>query len=123
MMPPHCTQVRGGLVFTTSIPRLVAYAVCVGLPFGLVFGTLTCLPARLFGRRDLPRLQSAAYSGILVSTACTGALIGYLHDAFGGYQVPLLVTFAASAVQQLLLLYLQRADVRAESRATSYEVL
>jgi hypothetical protein len=115
-------DVHGGLVFATSIPRLVAYAVCVGLPFGLVFGTLTCLPARLFGRRDLPRLQSAAYSAILLSTACTSALIGYLHDAFGGYQVPLLVTFAASAVQLLLLLYLQRADVAA-ARATNYEVL
>ena len=108
-------DVHGGLVFATSIPRLVAYAVCVGLPFGLVFGTLTCLPARLFGRRDLPRLQSAAYSAILLSTACTSALIGYLHDAFGGYQVPLLVTFAASAMQLLLLLYLQRADAAARA--------
>jgi hypothetical protein len=36
--------------------------------------------------------------------------------------VPLLVTFAASAVQLLLLLYLQRADVAA-ARATNYEVL
>lgn len=115
-------DVSGGLRFARAMSRLLAYAVVVGLPFGLIFGTLTCLPARLFGRKDLPKIQSATYSAILLSAASTGALVGYLRDLFQGYEVPLLLTAASSFVQIGLLLFLMRADVRACARA-NYESL
>ena len=110
-----------GLTFTKSNTRLTCYAVAVGLPFGLLFGTLQCLPARLFGRRDLPSIQSAIYSAILLSSSCFVPLVGYLRDAFGGYQLPLLVTFGTSLVQAGLLLFLMQADVRAsEAESLQY---
>jgi hypothetical protein len=85
----------------------------VGVPFGLIFGTLQCLPARLFGRTDLPRIQSATYSAILIATAAFGPLVGRLRDVFGGYQAPLVLTFVASCLQCSLLLYLMGQDARA----------
>lgn len=111
----------GALAFVQSTPRLFVYAVVVGFPYGLVFGTLTCLPARLFGRKDLPKLQSASYSAILLSSACTGPTVGWLRDVSGGYQVPLMLTFTITAAQCALLLFLMDADAKAS--ATSYKVL
>lgn len=103
----------GALSFATSPLRLTVYAVTVGLPFGLIFGTLQCLPARLFGRRDLPRLQSTTYSSLLLSISLFLPLVGFLRDAFDGYHVPLLCTFGASVMLLGLLLYLRAADERA----------
>ena len=71
------------------------------------------MPARLFGRADLPRIQSATYSAILISTAVFGPLVGQLRDTFGGYEAPLVMTFVASCTQCSLLLYLKQQDVRA----------
>ena len=78
LLDVHASEIGGQLssvlTFATSTPRLLAYAVTVGVPFGLIFGTLQCLPARLFGRRDLPSIQSATYSAILLSAATFGPL-------------------------------------------------
>lgn len=110
------------LVFATSTPQLVAYAITVGVPYGLLFGTFQCLPARLFGRRDLPKIQSATYSAILIATALFGPLVGHLRDAYGGYQAPLCLTFVACCIEAALLVYLMRADARARTGA-SYRTL
>ena len=119
-----CESFVASLMFTKSTWRLYAYAVMVGLPFGMIFGTLQCLPARLFGRQDLPAIQSATYSAILAASAIFGPLVGLLRDAFGGYQVPLIVTFCASCMECVLLAFLMRADATAqEAVAMSYENL
>ena len=55
----------GSLAIAQHTPRLMVYSLTVGLSFGLIFGTLQCLPARLFGRRALPALQSATYAAVI----------------------------------------------------------
>ena len=69
--------IHAAVAFTTNRARLVAYAVVVGSSFGLLFGMLQCLPARLFGRRDLASIQSATFVAILVATSmCAPAACG-----------------------------------------------
>ena len=115
-------DLTNGLTFAQSNARLMCYAITVGLPFGALFGTLLCLPARLFGRRDLPTLQSAIYAAILLASGLFIPLAGYLRDTYGGYQLPLLLTAGASAIEMCLLAHLMRVDARARaSAATSYQ--
>ena len=38
-----------------------------------------------------------------------------VRDAFGGYEVPLVLTFFASSLQLMLMLYLMRADASARA--------
>ena len=103
----------GGVAVAQNTPRLFAYAVVVGLSFGFVFGTLQCLPARLFGRRDLPKLQSILYGAILLSTASFNPFVGWLRDYFDGYVAPLLLTFCASFLLVGLMLFLAKEDAEA----------
>jgi hypothetical protein len=106
-MPPRA------LHFAHSTPRLICFAAIVGTSFGLIFGMLQALPVRLFGRRDLPKIQSVAYSAVLLSTALLSPLVGYLRDALQGYEVPLLLTFSTSLVQVGLVIGLMQADMTA----------
>ena len=70
---------------------------------------------------QLPTIQSAIYAAILLSTASFVPATGYLTDRFGGYQLPLLITFGASLLECGLMLFLMRADARASvARATAY---
>ena len=102
------------ITVTQSVPRIALFAVVAGLTFGLIFSTLLCLPMRLFGRRDLPRLQSYAYSAILASAASFGPLVGMLRDLVNGYQLPIAITFLATALQcTFMALVLKRADASA----------
>ena len=69
---------------------------------------------RLFGRTELPRLQSYAYSAILASAASFGPLVGMLRDLVNGYQLPIAITFLATALQcTFMALVLKRADASA----------
>ena len=106
--------IAAAITVTQSVPRIVLFAVVAGLTFGLIFSTLLCLPMRLFGRRDLPRLQSYGYSAILASAATFGPLVGMLRDLINGYQLPIAITFLATALQCALMgSILMRADASA----------
>ena len=95
------------------------YGAVVGTSFGTIFGLIQCLPIRLFGRRDLPTIQSLMYSSVLLANATSIPLMGALHDAFGGnYNVPFLVTFGASIVEVGLLVLLRRRDIEATAQCT-----
>jgi hypothetical protein len=118
-----CATFRSSLVFVTSAARLVPFAAVVGSSFGLLFGLLQCLPARLFGRRDLATIQSANFAAILFGASIFGPLVGFLRDACGGYQVPLLVTFLASTLQMALMVLLMRADAKACLAPVKYSTL
>merc|ERR1712032_1137924 len=116
-------DVVGAVDFTQSNARLIVYAVAVGVPFGLMFGTLLCLPARLFGRRALPTLQSTIYSAMILSTAICVPFFGFLHHSFEGYEVVLLLTFGCSATELIFFIFLMRADKNAAQPDEYYDVL
>jgi len=118
-----CAALAASLSFVTSTARLVAYALVVGSSFGLLFGLLQCLPARLFGRRDLATIQSVNFAALLLGASLFGPLVGFLRDACGGYQVPLLATFLASALQMVLMVVLMRANAHACSAPVKYSSL
>lgn len=99
---------------TRSYGRLLAYAIVVGVSFGVIFGTLLCMPARLFGLGSLPVLQNVAASAVLLASAMFSPLAGFLRDVFHGYEVTLLCTFVASFAQLLLMVFLMTCDEDAE---------
>jgi len=102
------------LTVTRSLPRLQAFAVAAGFSFGVVFGLIQCLPIRLFGRRDLPTLQSLMYVSVLLATATAVPLVGFLRDAFDQtYSVPFMLTLSASVCETGLLQFLMRKDINA----------
>ena len=60
---------------------------------------------------ELPTLQSLMYTAVLLSTATSVPLVGYLRDAFGQtYSLPFLVTFGASLVEVGIMSYLMGKD-------------
>ena len=111
-------DVAHALVVTRSPRRLRVYGVAVGLAFGVLFGLIQCLPIRLFGRRSLPTLQSLMYAIVILGNATVLPVMGYLRDAYEEtYAVPLLVSFAASAVLQPFFCLLMVRDREATQRA------
>ena len=106
------------LVVSQELPRLRVYGVLTGLAFGSLFGLIQCLPIRLFGRRCLPTIQSLMYAIVIFGNASVLPLMGALRDAYDEtYSMPLLLSFIASALLQLVFNCLLAAD-RAASAAT-----
>ena len=109
-------DVAHGLKVVSNMRRLQLYAVLVGFTFGIVFALIQCLPIRLFGRRDLPTLQSLMYISVLLGNATVIPLMGFLRDSFGQtYAVPFAVTFVASMLEIALLRILMHRDLAATS--------
>jgi hypothetical protein len=108
-----------GIAVTHSLARCSVHAALAGITFGMIFGTLQCMPVRIFGRRDLPRLQSYAYSAILASAATFGPAIGVLRDTADGYQLPLLITFVLTFCEVFLMARIMGADAQAASTEAS----
>ena len=90
----------------SSVPLLVSTAL-----FGLTIGNLLMMQSLLvadrFGVRDFPRIS--ARQGLIAFTGTAGGpfLLGWLHDAAGGYRAAYLAAGACSLVATTLFVFAQ----------------
>jgi MFS family permease len=91
----------GSFAVLALVPGLAGLAAGTVL-FGITIGNLTVLiplvVVELFGMADYPRIYAVSQFGASVGTAIGPALLAQLHNAFGGYRVPLLVLAAISGL-------------------------
>jgi MFS family permease len=84
------------LAFATSTTMIFAAIVLFGATIGNILMLQPLLIAERFGVRDYPRIYSRAQLLALVGTAGGPLLLGWLHDAAGGYRASYLVAGALS---------------------------
>jgi MFS family permease len=77
---------------------LVAGSVLMGLTIGNVTTLSPIIVRREFGAVSFGAVYGIASCGIQLATAMGPSFYGLLHDAFGGYRVPLLLAAAADLV-------------------------
>lgn len=105
--------IAGGLagVITVAVApqRLYLFCTLYGVSFGFTHSLLTCQPAALFGRQTLPVVQNVYWAVVTFGYVSGVYVIGQVHDLYGSFGVPLLITFAASALCGIACLALAAA--------------
>ena len=87
----------GSALAETEVAFLLASA-CFGLTVGNLLMLQPLLLADAFGTRDYPRIYSFGNLFTTVGVAGGPALLGFLHDATGGYRPGFLVAAAVTVV-------------------------
>ncbi len=94
-----------GLAFAGSTSALFAWIVLFGATIGNILMLQPLLIAERFGVRDYPRIYSRAQLYGLVGTAGGPLLLGWLHDASGGYRTSYVVAGCCSIVGAVAFLW------------------
>lgn len=99
------------LAVADTAPVLLAAAFAFGLTVGNLLMMQSLLLAERFGVRDFPRISARQGLFVFTGTASGPFLLGYVHDAAGGYRSAYLAAAACSAIGALLFA-LARSDAR-----------
>ncbi|MDW3216893.1 MAG: MFS transporter [Ilumatobacteraceae bacterium] len=100
-----------GLAFAMSTTPIFAAIILFGATIGNILMLQPLLIAERFGVRDYPRIYSRAQLLGLVGTAGGPLLLGWLHDAAGGYRSSYLVAGALSLAGAIAILFAGPAKV------------
>lgn len=104
------------LAFADSTATIFASIVLFGATIGNILMLQPLLIAERFGVRDYPRIYSRAQLYGLVGTAGGPLLLGWLHDAAGGYETAYVIAAACSLVGAGVLLWAGPAHSRDAGR-------
>ena len=88
----------GALAFADTTPLIFGAIVLFGATIGNILMLQPLLIAERFGVRDYARIYSRGQLFTLVGTAGGPLLLGALHDASGGYEIPYVVAGVCSLV-------------------------
>lgn len=91
------------LAFASSVWVLIPAIILFGASIGNILMLQPLLIAERFGVRDYPRLFSRSQFVGTIGVAGGPLLLGWLHDAFGGYRVSYVVAACCSVVGGLIL--------------------
>ncbi len=103
------------LGFAESAPFIFSSIVLFGATIGNILMLQPLLIAERFGVRDYPRIYSRAQLFGLVGTAGGPLLLGWLHDASGGYRVSYVVAGCCSLAGAAAILWAGPAHTSAGS--------
>lgn len=110
-----------GLAFAMSTTPIFAAIVLFGATIGNILMLQPLLIAERFGVRDYPRIYSRAQLLGLVGTAGGPLLLGWLHDAAGGYRSSYIVAGVLSLTGAVAIMF--AGSAKAPSDAEAREVL
>ncbi len=110
-----------GLAFAMSTTPIFAAIVLFGATIGNILMLQPLLIAERFGVRDYPRIYSRAQLLGLVGTAGGPLLLGWLHDAAGGYRSSYVVAGVLSLAGAVAIMF--AGSAKAPTDAEIREVL
>lgn len=96
-----CTTVLLGLAcscvaFAEILPVLYASMVLMGMTQSLIFVLASPIFARYFGRKHHGAIRGTLTRSMIIGTAVGPAVLAFAADAFGSYQIPLLLCGATA---------------------------
>lgn len=110
------------LAFAMSTTPIFGAIILFGATIGNILMLQPLLIAERFGVRDYPRIYSRAQLLALVGTAGGPLLLGWLHDAAGGYRASYVVAGALSLAGAIAILFAGPAEQPAPAVAGRDEV-
>jgi MFS family permease len=108
------------LAFAGVTPNLLAAAFAFGLTVGNLLMMQSLLLAERFGVRDFPRISARQGLFVFAGTASGPFLLGWMHDAAGGYRAAYLAAATCSAVA-VALFAAATGDARPPSASAASE--
>ena len=112
----------GSLGFAGSTPHIFGSIVLFGATIGNILMLQPLLIAERFGVRDYPKIYSRAQLFGLVGTAGGPLLLGWLHDASGGYRTSYVVAGCFSMAGAVVVMFAGSAQ-RARRRRAEWRSL
>ncbi len=104
------------LGFADTTPQIFGSIVLFGATVGNILMLQPLLIAERFGVRDYPKIYSRAQLFALVGTAGGPMLLGWLHDASGGYKASYIAAGCLSLAGAVMILLSGSATAPAERR-------
>lgn len=104
-----------GLAFAMSTTPIFAAIILFGATIGNILMLQPLLIAERFGVRDYPRIYSRAQLLGLVGTAGGPLLLGWLHDAAGGYKSSYIVAGGLSLAGAVAVMFAGSAKAPTET--------
>jgi MFS family permease len=94
---------------------LIGGSIAMGLTIGNVTTLSPIVVRREFGAATFGAVFGVASCGIQLATAMGPSFYGLLHDAFGGYRVPLLLASAADVIAAGVVLLRGRGGLQRQT--------